>query len=297
MAAPILMAATLVLAPPIPGWRARLLHLLTWGSKSQAQRRKPRLDGAALRDLLLATGALGVLIAVVKGISPVGPGMIVRWLAGGFALFAAAEMASAGLPLVASAVGVTVPPFMRSPYRSRSIAEFWARRWNLWASEILFRRCCFAPLARRNVALAVFAAFLASGIVHTLLFWPLLGRWGISLVCGAFFLVQPVLIAAERWINVRRWPVAAQRTWTLSALAITSPLIVEPSLQIVAEGWGPPNSIALPTLAALAFVICVAMIAALTALASLLLSRTEPPPHATFGISTEQSDGVEPLDR
>ena len=63
-----------------------------------------------------------------------------------------------------------------------------------------------------------------------------------SVVWGAFFFVQPLLILLERRMKVRRWRPAAARGWTLSALAVTCPLIVEPMLQIFArilEAAGP----------------------------------------------------------
>jgi hypothetical protein len=59
-----------------------------------------------------------------------------------------------------------------------------------------------------------------------------------SVVWGAFFFVQPLLILLERRMKVRRWHPAAARGWTLSALAVTCPLIVEPTLQIIARILG-----------------------------------------------------------
>jgi len=96
------------------------------------------------------------------------------------------------------------------------------------------------------------------------------GRWKISFVCGAFFLVQPLLIGAERWMNVRRWRPMAGRAWTLAALALTSPLIVEPALQIfeVEKIWGVPDDVLLPTVATLGFVIGFSSILSLASLAS-----------------------------
>src|SRR5882724_9496910 len=49
--------------------------------------------------------------------------------------------------------------------------------------------------------------------------------------------------------------VAARRAWTLGVLAITSPLFVEPLLQIAERSWGVPGSVLFPTLAVLGFVI------------------------------------------
>jgi hypothetical protein len=95
-----------------------------------------------------------------------------------------------------------------------------------------------------------------------------LGGWKIGAVFGAFFLVQPLLIAAERRLAVRRWRPAAGRAWTLTALAITSPLVIEPSLQFLERYWGAPDNVLLPTLAALGFIITLSGIVSLVSLAA-----------------------------
>jgi len=95
-----------------------------------------------------------------------------------------------------------------------------------------------------------------------------LGRWKIAVVFGAFFLVQPLLIAAERRLAVRRWRPEAGRAWTLTALAITSPMVIEPALQFVETSWGAQDQVLLPTLVALGFIISLSGIVSLVSLAS-----------------------------
>jgi hypothetical protein len=222
MAAPFAAAAALVLAPPLPGLRARVAYLFTYANTHPVTRRERGFDTAAFLRLIVATTVLAAAIAVVKAASPYGLGLLVRWLAGEIAALAVAEMITAGLPFVAAPLGLNVPPLMQSPYRSASVSEFWAKRWNLRTSEFLFRKCCFAPFARQGVALALLVPFAISAVVHTAIAYVALGRWGISLLCGAFFLVQPLLIAAERWLTVRRWQPAARRAWTLAVLTLVS---------------------------------------------------------------------------
>lgn len=129
------------------------------------------------------------------------------------------------------------PHTLNSPVLSRSIGEFWTERWNPGAS-VFFRRTCYEPLARHGRVRALFAAFIVSGIWHLLLAYAVLGRWGMSVVWGAFFFVQPLLILLERRMKVRHWRPAAARVWTFSALAVTCPLIVEPMLQIISRILG-----------------------------------------------------------
>jgi hypothetical protein len=189
----------------------------------------------------------------------------VRWLGGGIAILAFAEMLTACLAFASAACGLILPPLMLSPWRSTSIAEFWTRRWNP-ATSALLHASCFAPLARHSAALALWTTFFVSGLAHFLLAFMAIGLWGLSLIYGAFFLVQPLLIAVERGLHVRHWPVAAARVWTLLALAVTSPLFVEPMFRVVDASWGPPGSVLPPVLAVLGFTIFLSSSVALASL-------------------------------
>jgi uncharacterized membrane protein len=148
-----------------------------------------------------------------------------------------------------------VMPLMHSPYRYASVGEFWTRRWNIFASQKIFRPFIFAPLLRRGPTLALLVVFAGSGIAHVLLIYMAMGKWGIALMQGAFFLLQPLLILAERKLAVRRWPRWMAHAWTLSGLAIVSPLFVEPALQVIEPSWGAPENVLEPTLITLGFVL------------------------------------------
>ena len=267
---PLVAAAALWVAPPFTSWRARLAYLFTGCGTCQVKRCPRRFDGATFVQLLAATAVLAAALAGVEAAPDHGPDLLVRWLAGGIALLALAEMITAGLPFVAALLGVMVPALMRSPYRSASIGEFWAQRWNILTSRKIFRPGCFAPLARRSPAFALCAAFALSAVWHTLLALMVLGfgRWRMSLGCGAFFLVQPLFIATERRLGVRRWRPIAQHAWALAALTLPSPLFVEPNLQVFGIGPGGPQEVLRPTLAVLAFVILMSSIVALGSLAA-----------------------------
>jgi hypothetical protein len=52
------------------------------------------------------------------------------------------------------------------PPLATGLADFWGRRWNVWVSE-WFRQVIFRPLKNRPV-FALFAVFLASGVIHEL---------------------------------------------------------------------------------------------------------------------------------
>jgi hypothetical protein len=267
---PLAAAAALWVAPPFTSWRARLAYLFTWCGTFPVNRCPRRFDGATFVQLLAATAVLAAAVAGVEVAPDHGPGLLVRWLSGGIALLAFAEMITAGLPFVAALLGVTVPALMRSPYRSASIGEFWTQRWNILTSQKIFRAGCFVPLARRSPAFALCAAFAFSAAWHALLGLMVLGygRWRLCLACGAFFLVQPLFIAAERRLGVRRWRPIAKHGWTLAVLTLISPLFVEPALQVFELGWSGLEGVLWPTAVALAFVLLMSSIVSLGSLAA-----------------------------
>jgi predicted DCC family thiol-disulfide oxidoreductase YuxK len=94
------------------------------------------------------------------------------------------------------AAGVDAEPIMDAPLRSKSVSEFWGRRWNA-AFNRLALDFVFRPLTRRHgTRIAVLAAFLVSGLIH---------EFVISLPAGAgyglptgYFLLQGIGILTER---------------------------------------------------------------------------------------------------
>jgi hypothetical protein len=255
MCMPIAAAFGLSLTPPVRGLRARLAYISSWGGSKLVRHRPRSLDAPSLVRLIVSTTVLAAGIAVVKAVTPQGSWFLLRWFAGGIAVLAFAEMAMAAMDLATAAAGSILPRLMNSPWRAASVGEFWTRRWNIWTSQKLFRPYCFEPLARYSRVLALFVTFGLSGIAHLLLAFMAMGDWTLSLMCGAFFVVQPLPILAEHWLKVRRWPRAAGHAWTLTVLAITSPLLVEPVLRMAERSWGTPDDVLVPTAVALGFVL------------------------------------------
>ena len=286
MCMPLAAATALVIVPPIAGFRARLAYLCTWCGRHQLNRQARRLDGTSLLRLIVATAVLAGATATVESVSASGLQSFARWFAGVIMVLAFAELATASFPLVSTALGVTVPPLMQSPYRSASVGEFWTKRWNIFASEMVFRPICFAPLARRSRILGLSAAFALSALVHVLLALMALGNWRSSLLFGAFFLVQPLLIIVERRMHVRRWRPMAGRVWALSALTLTSPLFVEPLLRILESSWGIQRNGLGPAIAVLGFVIAFSGFVSLASLVSVSgnndVNQPAVPRHAGF---------------
>ncbi len=278
MAFAFAFAALQLFSLPTAGFRGRLAWIFTWLGTREVKGCARSFDAASLRQLLAATLVLAATVAVVKSTPATGFWLLVRWLVGGILLLAFAEMVTAGHYFLTALLGVSAPALMRSTHRSASLREFWAERWNPAVSALVFGRYFFAPLARRSSGLALFAAFFGSAVAHVLLLYMAAKQWGISLMWGAFFLAQPLLLALERWLKVRRWPLAAGRVWALAALAITSPLIVEPVLQLSEPTWGTPDEVLLPAARVLGLALFLDVCVLLGSLAAIRDQGTQPGP-------------------
>ncbi|WP_437223383.1 MBOAT family protein [Planctomicrobium sp. SH661] len=92
--------------------------------------------------------------------------------------------------------GLQATPLMQWPIASRSVADFWGRRWNL-AFRDLTHRFLFLPLVGEvGGTAALMTGFLVSGLIHDLVIsWPAQGGYGSP---TAYFLIQGVAILAER---------------------------------------------------------------------------------------------------
>jgi hypothetical protein len=187
----------------------------------------PALD----RRALLRVAILGPLAFVSGWLLPALESLPLRWLAG--ALFAYSTFDAAVHTVVAAhrAFGVTLPRLHDDPILSRTVSEFWGKRWNLVVHAMLLEHC-FVPLARRRHAkLGALAAFAASALLH---FWvtfaPLDLFWG--LVMASFFLVQGAALLLERALGVARWRRPLQHAWAATWVLGTSPLLTEPLLRI-----------------------------------------------------------------
>lgn len=99
--------------------------------------------------------------------------------------------------------GILIPPIHDAPWRSRSLAEFWGRRWNRLFGD-WFRQVIFRPL-RRGPYLATWLAFAFSGALHEwLVNLPLWVVFGTNLLGSMmlYFLIQAGGIVLERqWLR------------------------------------------------------------------------------------------------
>lgn len=187
-------------------------------------------DGHAARRITIALGTAALAVGgwlTASGL-PATFRIPIRMAAAAVLILVVAELNSDIVRLLSAACGVHFAPVHVHPYRSRTITEFWSRRWNLLGAR-WFRQHAFLPLRARSVTFALFILFGLSAAIHVYLIASVVpGRW--MAMCAAFFLLQPVLIIAERRLRVRTWPAYAARTWTFTLLIALLPLVLTPLL-------------------------------------------------------------------
>jgi hypothetical protein len=220
-------------------WRFRAAQVLVLHDlRRDAYARESR--SADVRPSLLfsalAAGACALVCWYCVGWAQALPAPWLRWLgryaAGLLLTYVAVEAAVRLLSFLYRCVGLRPPRLHDHPILSRSIAEFWGRRWNrivgAWLGAV-----AFAPLSARGYPrLGVVLAFVLSALLHIYFTWAAVGL-GLAFMMASFFLLQPLLLLLERWLHVRSWRRPWQRTWTLGALIALSPLFVEPFLRVV----------------------------------------------------------------
>jgi hypothetical protein len=225
--------ADFMLEPSPARFGARLMHLFSAFDTRLVTRRGRRFDSMAAARLTLMAGIAAGSFLWLRTMDHYSPWLRYLGLAlvGGVMIFAAFESLVGFTQFLTQLLGVNAPPLNDAPYRSRSLSEFWARRWNLVVAKILRERC-FRPFARKGVAPSLLLVFAVSGAAHVYTIGAALGSRA-ALSWAVFFLAQPVLIGAERWLGVRRWPHAAGMAWTGTTLAVVLPFFVAPALRLV----------------------------------------------------------------
>jgi hypothetical protein len=193
----------------------------------------PRVD-AGRWALALAAGA-GSLASFQAAVGA--DAAALRWAAGAAGFYLAVEAGTKAMAAGYLLAGWALPPILKRPLLSASVAEFWGRRWNRPVHAQLRARI-FMPLARRGrPQLALMLAFAASAIGHAYPIAVSLG-FGMAAAMAAFFVVQPVLLHVERSLGVSSWPRPIARAWTLLVVLGLSPLFIEPLLRLIESAGG-----------------------------------------------------------
>lgn len=122
-------------------------------------------------------------------------------------------------------LGINVMPLFDSPLASRSLREFWGKRWNIAFTEMT-NRIVFLPLAGRvGVKAALVLAFAFSGLLHELaISVPAQAGFGLPLI---YFLIQGTGILVERFWQKRghRMNAVTGHVWVTAMLVLPMPLV------------------------------------------------------------------------
>ena len=120
------------------------------------------------------------------------------------------------------AMGIDAEPIMSKPILSKTLSEFWGKRWNLCFRQ-LAHEFIFRPLHKRTgVAMAGLLVFAASGLIHDLVI-SLPARGGYGLPTG-YFIVQGLGVTLERSglgrrLGLQKGPIA----WIFMVLVTAAP--------------------------------------------------------------------------
>ncbi len=120
--------------------------------------------------------------------------------------------------------GVPAYALFRNPIASRSLTEFWGRRWNLAFAEMT-SLAVFRPLRRAiGPRVAVAAAFLFSGLLHELaISVPVGAGFGLPL---AYFALHGGAMLAERPLSARGHLAGWRgRAWTVAWVVAPMPIL------------------------------------------------------------------------
>lgn len=213
----------------------RLWHVFALIDTRQMTWAKPAIDLAALgKALSYATSAMvGLVIASNLAAHATG-GLywVLRWAGGALFFYCLADAVEGGVRALYRAAGVAVPRQHLVPIASRSIQEFWGKRWNLVVGSWLHAHC-FLPFAREGrVGAGLITAFCVSAVFHAYFTLVAVG-WAMAGAMFVFFLIQGVFVLFELRVNVTRWRPALARAWTIVAVLGCSPLFIEPILRIL----------------------------------------------------------------
>ena len=113
--------------------------------------------------------------------------------------------------------GVPAEKLFRAPLASRTLAEFWSRRWNLAFSEMISLTVDRPLRPRLGRDGARLAAFLASGILHEIaISLPVHAGYGLPTL---YFALQGLFVATEK---------RPSRVRTIACLVLPLPLLFHP---------------------------------------------------------------------
>jgi Membrane bound O-acyl transferase family len=144
-------------------------------------------------------------------------------------------------------LGVNVKELFNAPFKSKSLKEFWGRRWNVAFSEMT-ALIAYRPLKGLGQNWAMFLSFLLSGILHEIaISFPVESGYGLPFL---YFLIHGLMMYAESEVkflaNLLNHPILS-RLWVFFWLIIPMPIlfhtdfiqnVIFPLRDLILEIWG-----------------------------------------------------------
>jgi hypothetical protein len=122
--------------------------------------------------------------------------------------------------------GVDVKELFRSPYKAKSLKEFWGKRWNIAFSEMT-AIVVYKPLKiKYGIAIALTASFLFSGLLHEIaISFPVNTGYGLPLL---YFVLHGLAMYTEAKISLVKEIVShsiLSHVWVFAWLILPMPLL------------------------------------------------------------------------
>lgn len=122
--------------------------------------------------------------------------------------------------------GINVYELFQSPYKSRSLKEFWGKRWNIAFSEMT-ALIAYRPLKRAiGMENALTVSFLLSGLLHEIaISLPVMGGFGLPMI---YFGIHAFAMHLEAHSTIVKKIIQQKRlshVWVMSLLILPMPLL------------------------------------------------------------------------
>jgi hypothetical protein len=212
---------------PHAAWRS-IAYLLAWpGMDAESFLNASKVPPPPrVRDwtwAILETSLGVILLWVVAGSIPQGETLLRGWIGMLGLIFLLHFGSFQILAFFWQRFGITATPIMSEPLRSRSLSEFWGKRWNLGFRQLSYD-LVFSPLHKKlGGGFASFLVFVLSGLIHDLVISvPARGGYGLP---TAYFVLQGLGVAVERSTTGNQLGLrAGVRGWLFMAVVIVGPV-------------------------------------------------------------------------
>lgn len=123
-------------------------------------------------------------------------------------------------------LGINVVELFRSPYKSKSLKEFWGKRWNIAFSEMT-ALIAYRPLKTlMGAEMAIITSFLLSGLLHEIaISFPVRSGYGLPMIYFSIHALAMHLEGNSRLIQKITQHKFFSHVWVMTLLLLPMPLL------------------------------------------------------------------------